>query len=47
MSICGAQAREGNVYRTLRVTPAMAAGVTERVWVLEELLATGPKGMAR
>ena len=26
------------VHRTLRVTPAMAAGVTERVWELAELL---------
>ena len=25
--------------RTLRVTPAMAAGVTDRVWGLEELIA--------
>ena len=27
------------VHRMLRVTPAMAAGVTERVWSLEELAA--------
>ena len=26
------------VYSSLRVTPAMAAGVTERVWELEELV---------
>ncbi len=26
------------VHATLRVTPAMAAGVTERVWGLEDLL---------
>ena len=26
------------VHKTLRVTPAMAAGVTDRVWGLEELL---------
>ncbi len=26
------------VHRTLRVTPAMAAAVTDRVWRLEELL---------
>ena len=28
------------VHTTLRVTPAMAAGITERVWGLEELLDT-------
>ena len=27
------------VHRTLRVTPAMAAGVTDHVWELDELLA--------
>jgi hypothetical protein len=27
------------IHRTLRVTPAMAAGVTDRVWDLEELVA--------
>ena len=27
------------IHRTLRVTPAMAAGITERVWDLAELLA--------
>ena len=27
------------VHRTLRVTPAMAAGITEQVWELGELLA--------
>jgi hypothetical protein len=27
------------IHRTLRVTPAMAAGVTDRVWDLRELLA--------
>ena len=26
------------IHRTLRVTPAMAAGVTERVWELNELV---------
>ena len=26
------------IHRTLRVTPAMEAGVTDRVWGLEELL---------
>ena len=27
------------IHRTLRVTPAMAAGVTDRVWDLRELVA--------
>lgn len=27
------------VHRSLRVTPAMEAGITDRVWGLEELLA--------
>ncbi len=27
------------IHRSLRVTPAMAAGVTDRVWSLEEILA--------
>lgn len=27
------------IHRSLRITPAMAAGVTERVWELGELLA--------
>ena len=26
------------IHRSLRVTPAMAAGVTDRVWELEELI---------
>lgn len=26
------------IHRSLRVTPAMAAGVTDRVWTLEDLL---------
>lgn len=28
-----------HVYRTLRCTPAMAAGVTDRLWSVEELIA--------
>jgi len=27
------------IHKTLRVTPAMAAGVTDRVWSLEEIAA--------
>jgi hypothetical protein len=26
------------LHKTLRITPAMAAGVTDRVWSLEELV---------
>ena len=26
------------IYKTLRVTPAMAAGVSDRLWSLEELV---------
>jgi len=26
------------VHKTLRVTPAMAAGVSDRLWILEELV---------
>ena len=26
------------IHRTLRVTPAMAAGITDRVWMLDELM---------
>lgn len=29
----------GRIYKTLRVTPAMAAGVTDHVWTLEEIVA--------
>jgi hypothetical protein len=28
------------VHKTLRVTPAMQAGITEHVWTIEEMLAT-------
>lgn len=27
----------GRIQKTLRVTPAMAAGVTDHVWTLEEI----------
>jgi hypothetical protein len=35
------------VHQTLRVTPAMAAGLTDHVWELSELIALVPKPMAR
>jgi hypothetical protein len=28
------------IHQTLRVTPAMQAGITDRVWAIEELLST-------
>lgn len=34
------------IHRTLRVTPAMAAGVTTRVWSIEELVALLPQAAA-
>jgi hypothetical protein len=27
----------GRIYKTLRITPAMAAGVSDHVWSLEEI----------
>jgi hypothetical protein len=30
-------------YKTLRITPAMAAGVSDRMWSLEELVEQTPK----
>jgi hypothetical protein len=39
------------IHKTLRVTPAMEAGVTDRVWSLEEIVGlleqTEPKGGKR
>jgi hypothetical protein len=35
------------VHQTLRVTPAMAAGLTDHVWELSELIALMPKPVAR
>jgi hypothetical protein len=35
------------VHQTLRVTPAMAAGLTDHVWDLAELVALVPKPVAR
>jgi len=29
------------IHRTLRVSPAMAAGVTDRLWSVEDLVASG------
>jgi len=35
------------VHQTLRVTPAMAAGLSDHVWELSELIALMPKPVAR
>lgn len=35
------------VHQTLRVTPAMAAGLTDHVWDIDELIALMPKAVAR
>lgn len=32
----------GRIHQTLRVTPAMAAGITDHVWTLEEIAALAP-----
>jgi len=29
----------GRIHKTLRITPAMAAGVSDHVWTLEEIAA--------
>ena len=31
----------GRIHKTLRITPAMAAGVSDHVWSLEEIAAMG------
>jgi hypothetical protein len=35
------------VHKTLRITPAMAAGITDHVWTLEEMCALLPKPTVR
>ena len=35
------------IHQTLRVTPAMAAGLTDHVWELSDLIALMPKPVAR
>jgi hypothetical protein len=35
------------IHRTLRVTPAMAAGVTNRLWDVEDLVAAWEAGARR
>ncbi len=35
------------VHQTLRVTPAMAAGIADHVWEIDELIALMPKPMAK
>jgi hypothetical protein len=32
----------GRIHKTLRITPAMAAQVTDRVWTLEEIAGLNP-----
>jgi hypothetical protein len=34
------------IHKTLRVTPAMAAGITTRVWSIEDLVALLPQAAA-
>jgi hypothetical protein len=34
------------VHQTLRVTPAMAAGISDHVWEIDELIALMPKPVA-
>jgi len=36
-----------HVHQALRVTPAMAAGLTDHVWELADLIALMPKPVAR
>jgi len=35
------------VHQTLRVTPAMAAGIADHVWDIDELIALMPKAVAK
>lgn len=35
------------VHQSLRVTPAMAAGISERVWDIADLIALMPKPVAK
>jgi len=37
----------GRIHKTLRVTPAMEAGVSDHVWSLEEIAALAPKPVAK
>lgn len=36
----------GRIHQTLRVTPAMAAGVSDHVWDIEEIVALMPEKKA-
>jgi hypothetical protein len=38
-SSLGRMVNFGRVHKTLRVTPAMEAGITDHVWTLEEIAA--------
>ena len=33
----------GRIHRTLRMTPAMEAGITDHIWTIDELLCEGMK----
>ena len=37
----------GRIHKTLRVTPAMEAGVSTHVWSLEEIAALVPESVAK
>jgi hypothetical protein len=37
----------GRIHKTLRVTPAMEAGVSDHVWTLEEIAALVPEPVAK
>lgn len=37
----------GRIHQTLKVTPAMAAGVSDHVWSLEEIAALVPEPVAK
>lgn len=37
----------GRIHKTLRVTPAMEAGVSDHVWSLEEIAALVPEPVAK
>jgi hypothetical protein len=37
----------GRIHKTLRVTPAMQAGVSDHVWTLEEIAALVPEPVAK
>jgi hypothetical protein len=42
--LAGSQLPVGRVHKTLRITPAMAAGMTDHVWSLEEIAMLADRG---